>query len=60
MTELKELKKELVKMKRFKSALPRLIDCSEVYGDGYYSQQDLSDIEEEIKEVEAKIESLSK
>ena len=47
-------------MKRFKSALPRLIDCSEVYGDGYYSQQDLSNIEEEIKEVEAKIEALKK
>jgi hypothetical protein len=37
MTELKELKKELVKLKQFKRDLPLMIDCSEVYGDGYYS-----------------------
>jgi hypothetical protein len=42
--------------------LPRLIDCSSVYGDDYYSKDDFSDVDKQIQEVEkqiAEIDSLS-
>ena len=38
MTERKQLKKKLSKLKHFKANLPMLIDCSNVYGDDYYSK----------------------
>lgn len=52
MTERKQLKKKLAKLKHYKANLPRLIDCSSVYGDGYYTAQDLSEIDKQIEEVE--------
>ena len=62
MTERKQLKKKLAKLKHYKANLPRLIDCSNVYGDDYYSREDLSDVDKQIKELEkqiAKIDRLS-
>ena len=55
MTERKQLKKKLAKLKHYKSNLPRLIDCSNVYGDDYYSKDDLSDVDKQIEEVEKQI-----
>lgn len=55
MTERKQLKKKLAKLKHYKANLPRLIDCSNVYGDDYYSENDLSDVNKQIEEVENKI-----
>lgn len=55
MTERKQLKKKLAKLKHYKSNLPRLIDCSNVYGDGYYTVSDLSDVDKQIHEVEKQI-----
>ena len=62
MTELKQLKKKLAKLKHYKSNLPRLIDCSSVYGDEYYTKEDLLDAEKQIEELEkqiAEIDSIS-
>lgn len=62
MTERKQLKKKLAKLKHYKANLPRLIDCSSVYGDDYYSKDDFSDVDKQIEEVEkqiAEIDSLS-
>lgn len=58
MTERKKLKKKLAKLKHHRSHLPRLIDCSEVYGDGYYTKEDLKDIDSQIREVEKKIQEI--
>ena len=55
MNERKQLKKKLAKLKHFKANLPSLIDCSNVYGDDYYTQNDLSDVNKQIKEVETRI-----
>ena len=55
MTERKQLKKKLAKLKHYKANLPRLIDCSNVYGDDYYSKDDLSDVDKQIEEVEKQI-----
>lgn len=62
MTERKQLKlkKKLAKLKRYKADLPRLIDCSNVCGDGYYSQDDLSDVDKQIEEVEKQIAEIDK
>ena len=55
MTELRKLKKKLSKLKHHKSKLPSLIDCSEVYGDYYFTKEDLIDVDEQIREVEKQI-----
>jgi hypothetical protein len=55
MTERKQLKKKLAKLKHYKANLPRLIDCSNVYGDDYYTKDDLSDVDKQIEEVERQI-----
>ena len=55
MTERKQLKKKFAKLKQYKANLPRLIDCSNVYGDDYYTNDDLSDVDKQIKEVERQI-----
>jgi chaperonin cofactor prefoldin len=55
MTERKQLKKKLAKLKQYKAELPRLIDNSNVYGDGYYTKDDLSDVNNQINEVEKQI-----
>ncbi len=55
MKKAKQLKKKLAKLKHYKANLPRLIDCSNVYGDDYYTQDDLSDVDNQIKEVERQI-----
>ena len=55
MTERKQLKKKLAKLKHYKANLLRLIDCSNVYGDDYYSKDDLSDVDKQIEEVEKQI-----
>ena len=52
MTERKILKKKLAKLKQFKSALPRLIDCSNVNGDNFYNSKDLEDLIKQIEELE--------
>ena len=55
MNERKMLKNKLSKLKHVKSILPRLIDSSDVYGDGYYSKDDLIDVDKQINEVECQI-----
>jgi hypothetical protein len=55
MTERRQLKNKLSKLKHYKANLPRLIDCSNVYGDDYYSKDDLSDVDKQIEEVERQI-----
>jgi hypothetical protein len=57
MTERKQLKKRLAKLKRYKANLPRLIDCSNVYGDGYYTERDLEEVEKQIAEQSKLIKS---
>ena len=52
MTERKLLKKKLAKLKQFKSALPRLIDCSNANGDDFYNSKDLEDVNKQIEEIE--------
>ena len=49
------MKKKLAKLKLYKAYLPRLIDCSNVCGDDYYSEDDLSDVSKHIEEVEKQI-----
>lgn len=58
MTERRKLKSELSKLKHLKSSLPRLIDCSNVYGDGYFTSADIDDCERKILEIEAKIKQI--
>jgi len=60
MTERKQLKKKLAKLKQYKAALPRLIDSSNVYGDGYYTKDDLSDVNNQINEAEKQIAEINK
>ena len=55
MTRRKVLKKELNSLKRLRSEMPRLIDCSVVYGDGYYNQAMLNRVEEDILNIEKEI-----
>jgi hypothetical protein len=55
MTERKQLKKQLSKLKAYKRNLPRLIDCSTVYGDEVFTQKDYALLDERIKEIENKI-----
>lgn len=58
MTERKKLKKQLSKLKAFKSHLPILIDCSNVYGDNYYTKDDFEDVNNQIKDIEDKISAI--
>lgn len=51
----KTLKKRLSKLKHFKANLPRLIDCSEIYGDNYYSKDDLLDVEKQIEDLNVEL-----
>ena len=60
MTERKQLKKKLAKLKHYKSNLPRLIDCSSTYGDSYFTADDLIDTDNQIKEIEQKIADIDK
>jgi len=60
MNELKQLKKKLKELKCFKKELPRLIDLSEIYGDDYYNENDLFDIDRQIEEIKEKITEIKK
>lgn len=60
MTERRALKKKLSKLKSYARSLPRLIDCSNVYGDGYYIGADIAEVEWEIKETERRIAEIDK
>lgn len=55
MTERKRLKLEISKLKSIKKSLPRLIDCSEAYGDNYFNDDTLKKVDEEIDKIEEKI-----
>lgn len=55
MTELRKLKKKLSKLKHYRSKLPSWIDCSEVYGDNYFTKEDIIDADNQIEEVEKQI-----
>ena len=58
MTERKQLKNKLSKLKHYKSNLPRLIDCSNVYGDNFYTNEDLKDVDKQIVELEKQIKEI--
>lgn len=60
MSEVKELKKKLYRLKRFKLQLPKLIDNSFVNGDNFFTKKDLDAVKEQIKEVKEHIEKLKK
>lgn len=60
MTERKRLKKELSKWKHHLRNLPRLIDCSEVYGDDYYRKSDIDYVKAVIVEIENKLFEIDK
>ena len=55
MTERKRLKKHLSKLNYYKKNLPRLIDCSKVYGDNFYTEDDLVMVEKDILRTQEKI-----
>jgi hypothetical protein len=55
MTERKRLKKYLSKLNQYKKRLPALIDCSRVYGDNFYTDADLVDVERNILRTQEKI-----
>jgi hypothetical protein len=59
MSERKKLKKYLQRLKYERGLMPRLIDCSGVYGDGYYKKECLDKINKEILEVEQKLKELA-
>lgn len=52
MTVRKKLKKELSLLKYQRRLLPLLIDCSSVYGDEYYLEDDYKLIDAQIAKVE--------
>ena len=56
MTELRTLKFKLRKLNYYKSSLPRLIDCSQVYGDYSFTEEDILEVNREIEQVEKGIE----
>lgn len=58
MTERRRLKRELSKLKSFKKALPRYIDCSQVYGDNYFTPEIIEGVDKEISIIEAKIKAI--
>jgi hypothetical protein len=58
MTERRKLKQKLSKLKYALRSLPRLIDCSMVYGDYHYTEQDTENIKKEIELVEQQIKDI--
>lgn len=52
------LKKKLAEAKQYKNALPRLIDCSNVYGDGTFTDADYAEADKEIERLEKEIAAL--
>lgn len=52
------LKKELARAVAYKNALPRLIDCSGVYGDDFFTEADYAKAEERIAEIKQQIADL--
>ena len=59
MSERKILKKELAQLIAYRNQLPGLIDCSVVYGDGYFCVEDTAIVNAEIKQIKLKIENLN-
>lgn len=59
MSERRELKKKLAKWKHYRSNLPRLIDCSQMYGDNTYTQADIKDADKVISGLEKQIADLT-
>lgn len=55
MSERKLLKKKLRRLKQARSQLPILIDCSEVYGDNYFTTKTLDDINKDIEYLEKQL-----
>jgi hypothetical protein len=53
--KIRELKKELHGLKRYKKNLPRLIDCSRVYGDDSFTEANYAYIDKEIEELENRL-----
>lgn len=60
MTERRKLKKELSKLKSYRKCLPRLIDCSNVYGDDYFNNEQYVMVDKDIKKIEDKIIEIDK
>ena len=58
MTELRMLKRELALLKSAKARMATLIDCSDVYGDGYFTEQDEIEMQQSIDEITEKINAL--
>ena len=55
MTERRKLKKELSLLKYRRSQLPRLIDCSAVYGDSFYTDSYAVTLDSQIALLEQRI-----
>lgn len=58
MTERRKLKKELSKWRHYKNSLPRLIDCSDVYGDSTFTDKDVAYADFMILTIEEKLKTL--
>jgi len=58
MTVRKQLKKKLSLLKASRKYLPRLIDCSLVYGDNTYTVDDLILVDNNIALVEKQIQEI--
>ncbi len=60
MAERKTLKRQLSKLKHYQRSLPRLIDCSDVYGDNSFTKEDLKEVAQQIEKKERLINEIDK
>lgn len=55
MSERKLKKKELARWIAYRNSLPSLIDCSRVYGDYTYTNEDLVRVDAEIDRIKGEL-----
>ena len=55
LSERKLIKKKIHQLNKLKADYPRLMDCSEVYGDGYFNKEGLEAVESEILKLSAQL-----
>ena len=55
LSERKLIKKKIYRLNKLKADYPRLMDCSEVYGDGCFDKEGLAMVESEISKLRAQL-----
>ena len=55
LSERELIKKKIYRLNKLKSDYPRLIDCSEVYGDGCFDKEGLAMLENEILKLRTQL-----